>query len=332
MGGRFAHREIERGFAYRHATTIADLHTHRRAGDRRLTVAVTGSSGLIGSALCALLGGGGHRVLRIVRGQAKTEDEIAWSPRHGELDASRLEGVDAVVHLAGENIVGRWTSAKKRRIRDSRVDGTRLLAEALARLERKPNVLVSASAVGYYGDRGGEALDESADPGEGFLAEVAQEWERAAAPARDAGVRVVHPRIAMVLTPAGGALKQTLPIFRLGLGGALGSGQQVWPWITLDDAIDAMHFAIFHDGLSGPVNFAAPESVTNRAFTRTLGRLLRRPTVLPVPRPGPRAVFGELADALLFASIDARPRALEAAGYPFRHATLEAGLRHVLGA
>ncbi|MFW6335559.1 MAG: TIGR01777 family oxidoreductase [Phycisphaeraceae bacterium] len=331
LGGSFSRKQIQRGFDYRHATTAADLRTHQRAGDRRLTVAVTGSHGLIGSALCALLTGGGHRVIRLVRGEAEGENEAKWSPGEGLLEPAKLEGVDAVVHLAGENIVGRWTPDKRRRIRESRETATKLLARGLAELDSKPSVLISASAVGIYGDRGGEVLHEDAEPGEGFLADVALEWERAADPAREAGIRVVHPRIGMVLTPAGGALQQTLPVFQLGLGGVLGSGRQVWPWITLDDVIDAMHFALFEDTLEGPVNFAAPESVTNRTFTKTLGRVLGRPTLLPVPKFAPRLAFGELADALLFASIDARPAALQQAGFPFRQPTLEGGLRHVLG-
>ena len=281
--------------------------------------------------MCALLGGGGHRVIRLVRGESKHDDQAQWSPREGLLEPGKLEGVDAVVHLAGENIVGRWTPEKRRRIRDSRETATQLLCQGLSELDHKPTVLISASAVGIYGDRGGEVLHDDAEPGDGFLADVARAWEGAADAARDAGIRVVHPRIGMVLTPAGGALKQTLPVFQLGLGGVLGSGRQVWPWITLDDVIDAMHFAIFDDTLQGPVNFAAPESVTNQAFTRKLGEALGRPTVLPVPKFGPRLLFGELADALLFASIDARPTALQRAGYRFRHETLEAGLRHVLG-
>ena len=331
LGGGFARKQLQRGFDYRHATTAADLRTHQRAGDRRLTVAVSGSHGLIGSALCALLTGGGHRVIRLVRGKANHDDEAKWSPGEGLLEPAKLEGVDAVVHLAGDSIVGRWTQDKKRRIRESRATATRLLTRGLAKLERKPAVLISASAVGIYGDRGEEVLHDDADPGEGFLVDVARDWEQAADPARDAGIRVVHPRISMVLTPAGGALKQTLPVFQSGLGGVLGSGRQVWPWITLDDLIDAMHFAMFEDSLTGPVNFAAPESVTNRTFTKTLGKVLSRQTVLPVPKFGPRLAFGELADALLFASIDARPTALQQAGFPFRHPTLEAGLRHVLG-
>ena len=332
LGGGMARKQLERAFAYRHATTRDDVLTHRRAGGRRLTVAVSGGTGLIGSALCALLTGGGHRVIRLVRGDAERGDEVTWSVERDRFDAGKLEGVDAVIHLAGEPIVGRWTEAKRRRIRESRVAGTRLLARGLASLERKPAVLISASAVGFYGDRDEAELDERESAGEGFLPEVARDWERAADAARDAGIRVVHPRLAMVLSPAGGALQATLPVFRMGWGGVLGSGEQVWPWITLDDAIDALHFCVFNESVEGPVNFAGPESVTNRAFTKTLGRVLGRPTVLPVPKFGPRMVFGELADSLLFASIDARPAALEAAGYRFRHPTLEAGLRHVLGA
>lgn len=331
LGRRFARRQIERGFAYRHATTAADVATHQRAAGRRLTVAVSGASGLIGSALVALLGGGGHRVIRLVRGEARGDDEVRWSPGEGVIEHEKLEGVDAVVHLAAESIVGRWSEAKKRRVRDSRVAGTRLLAEGLARLQHKPSVLVSASATGFYGDRGEDLLDETASPGDGFLADVARQWEAAADPARHAGIRVVHPRIGMVLTPAGGALASVLPVFNLGLGGVLGSGRQVWPWITLDDVIDAIHFAIVTEAVAGPINFVGPERVTNREFTRTLGRVLGRPTLLPVPKAGPRVVFGELADALLFASTDARPKALQDAGYAFRHPTLDAGLGHVLG-
>jgi uncharacterized protein (TIGR01777 family) len=297
-----------------------------------MDILVTGSSGLIGSALTGRLGAAGHEVTRLVRSSgAVQQGRIQWDPAAERLDAESLEGFDAVVHLAGESVAtGRWTAAKKERIRSSRVQGTRLLAQTLARLGRPPGVLVSASAVGYYGDRGDESLDEQSAPGSGFLAEVCQEWEAAADPAREAGIRVVHPRIGLVLSASGGALAKMLPLFRLGLGGPLGSGRQYVSWITLDDLVAAICHSISTDSPSGPVNAVAPEPATNRQFTRALGRALRRPARLPAPAFALRAMLGPMADELLLSSTRVIPRRLTASGFAFGDLQLEEALLRLL--
>ena len=294
---------------------------------------VSGASGLVGGALVAALEVAGVRVVRLVRRRpAPGESDVGWDPASGTIDARGLEGADAVVHLAGESIAaGRWTPARKDAIRRSRVDGTRLLAETLARLSRPPGVLVSASAVGYYGSRGDEALTEASAPGTGFLADVCRAWEAAAQPARDAGIRVVTPRIGMVLAARGGALARMLPPFRLGLGGVVGSGRQYMSWIALDDLVGAIRHVIGDGDVAGAVNAVAPLPVTNREFTRTLGRVLGRPTLAPLPAPVVRLLFGEMGEALLLDGARALPARLQAAGFRFRHPGLEAALRSVLG-
>jgi uncharacterized protein (TIGR01777 family) len=292
---------------------------------------VTGASGLIGSALVSSLISAGHGVTRLVREQPKAGEKAAhWDPLAGSIDASAFEGVDAVVHLAGENIAQRWTPAKKVNIRESRVKGTQVLCEALARLASPPKVLVSASAIGYYGDRGEELLTEASPPGRGFLAEVCRAWEAATEPARQAGLRIVQSRFGVVLSPAGGALTKMLAPFRLGLGGVLGSGRQYMSWIALDDAVGAIQHAIVTDALQGPTNVVAPQAVTNQEFTKTLGAVLRRPTVLPLPAFAARLMFGEMADELLLASARVQPAKLLASGYRFRYPALEGALRHLL--
>jgi uncharacterized protein len=297
-----------------------------------LHVAITGASGLIGSALGRLLVRDGHGVRPLVRRPAGA-GEISWDPAAGRLDPNDLEGLDAVVHLAGENIGVRWTKARKARIRNSRVQGTRLLSEAMARTRRRPQVLVSGSALGIYGDRGDEVLTEKSAPGpaDDFLAAVGQEWESAADPARAAGIRVVHPRFGIVLSPAGGALGKMLLPFRLGLGGRLGDGSQWISWISIDDVAGALVHVLLNAGLSGPVNVTAPEAVRNRDFTRTLGRVLSRPTPFPVPATALRLVLGEMADSTLLASARMLPERLLGSGYRFAHPDLETALRHVLG-
>src|SRR5438876_708242 len=303
---------------------------------RAWTVAVTGASGLVGSALVTGLTSAGHRVVRVVRGAgavpAAGQRIARWDPESGALEPSALAGADAVVHLAGESVAGgRWTEAKKRRIRSSRVDVTRRLAEALPRLERPPRLLVSASAVGYYGDRGSEILREDSAPGPGFLAEVCREWEAATDPAARAGIRVVRLRIGMVLSRRGGALGAMLTPFRLGAGGPVGSGVQWVSWIAIDDLVGAILHALATESLAGPVNAVAPEPVTNRELARTLGRVLRRPALLPLPAVAARLLFGQMADELLLASARVEPARLRATGFTFRHARLEDALRHELG-
>jgi uncharacterized protein (TIGR01777 family) len=295
-------------------------------------VLVSGSTGLIGSALVSALARDGERVVRLVRSPVEDrEAELRWDPTGADLDAGRLRelGPDAVVHLAGESIGGRWTAARKARIRDSRVQGTRLLSERIASLERRPGVLVCASAVGYYGDRGDEVLDESSRPGSTFLAQVTQAWEAAAEPARAAGIRVVNLRLGIVLSKRGGALGRMLPLFRLGLGGPLGSGRQYMSWVALDDVVDVIRHALVTATLDGPVNTASPNPVTNREFARTLGRVLGRPAVMPAPAFALRLVLGELGGELLGGQrVD--PGRLLASGYEFRNPQLEPALRAIL--
>ena len=297
-----------------------------------MDVLVSGSSGLVGSALVSALGDEGHQVRRLTRsGGSSPEGGVRWDPSSGMIDAAGLEGVDAVVHLAGENIVGRWTAAKKARIRDSRVEGTYLLSGALAKLSTPPKVMVCASATGYYGERGNELLTEESAPGHNFLAGVCQEWEAAADPAREAGVRVVYMRFGIVLSTEGGALATTLPIFKLGGGGRIGSGRQYQSWIALDDVVGAVLHALSTDSLSGPVNVTVPDPPTNIEYTNTLGRVLGRPTVFPLPAPVARLVLGEVADELLLASQRIEPARLKESGYSYRYPQLEGAFRHLLG-
>jgi uncharacterized protein len=298
-----------------------------------LHVAVTGASGLIGSAVRQRLETEGHRVSRLVRRTAGP-GEIFWDPATRTLDPRSLEGLDAMIHLAGENVGSRWTTARKARIRSSRVAGTRLLSETLAALQRPPQVMISASAVGIYGDRGDEVLTESSPPGDpahDFLVSVAQAWEQAAAPAKAEGIRVVHPRFGVVLSRHGGALRKMLVPFRLGLGGRLGSGRQWMSWISIDDAVEALRYLLLDERLEGPVNLTAPEPLTNSEFTRTLARVLSRPAVFPVPEAALRLAFGEMADGTILSSARVIPSRLLKAGFRFGDPDLATALRHVLG-
>jgi uncharacterized protein (TIGR01777 family) len=297
-----------------------------------MRVVVTGSSGLIGQGLCSLLGGNSHDVVRVVRRPVRPgEFAVRWDPEVGTIDSGGLEGADAVIHLAGAGIGDhRWNDARKRVLIESRTRSTALLADALAGLKRRPRVLVSASAIGFYGDRGDEMLSEQSPPGNDFLASLCVRWEAETAPAAEAGIRVVCARTGVVMSRQGGALPKLLPLFKLGLGGRFGSGGQWWSWITLDDEIRAISWLLEND-VSGPVNLTAPNPVTNREFTRVLSAVLHRPARLPVPRFGPRLVLGsELADALLFSGARVRPTVLESSGFVFSHSDLEAGLRSML--
>ena len=299
-----------------------------------MRVAVSGSTGLVGSEVVTVLSAAGHEVVRLVRRiPALGEKAVRWDTEKGEVDAAGLEGLDAVVHLAGENIAsGRWNAARKAAIRDSRVNGTRLLCDTLAGLARPPKTLVCASAIGIYGDRGEEALTEESPAAAGFLPEVCREWEAASEPAARKGIRVVVLRIGVVLSPKGGALSRMLPLFRAGLGGVIGGGHQYVSWVALDDLPLIILHALQCGDLSGPVNAVAPRPVTNREFTEALGKALSRPTPLPVPAFALRlAVGGEMADALLLASARGIPRRLEETGYQFRFPELGAALRHLLG-
>lgn len=298
-----------------------------------MKVLVTGSTGLIGSALVRDLAGDGHAVVRLVRPSSRmTGDAARWDPGKGIVDPGGLEGCDAFVHLAGENIAGSsWTPEKKSRIRDSRVRGTELLCDSLARLERPPAALVCASAVGYYGDRGREIVREDSPPGGGFLPAVCREWEEAAGDAARQGVRVVNLRIGMVLCPEGGALAKMLPVFRAGAGGRIGSGEQYVSWISLPDLVAVIRHALATDSLEGPVNAVTPNPVTNREFTKSLGRVLGRPAVASLPAFAARLLFGQMADELLLTGARVEPAKLLASGYRFRHPELEGALRFLLG-
>lgn len=298
-----------------------------------MRVVVSGAGGLIGRPLVDSLVASGHEVRRLVRRAPRAADEIAWDPAAGTLDRHALDGCDAVVHLAGESIAGgRWTAARRAAIRDSRVRSTRLLAEALASHARPPRVFVSSSAIGIYGDRGDAWLDETSAPGEGFLADVAREWEGAAAPAAAAGVRVAHPRTGLVLAGEGGALGAMLPLFRLGLGGPLGNGRQWWSWIALPDMVAALRHALERDEVRGPFNAVAPAPATCGAFARALGDALGRPAILPAPAFALRLVLGrDQADQLLLASARVRPAVLERTGFSFAQPELGGAFRAVLG-
>lgn len=298
-----------------------------------MNVLVSGSTGLVGTAVVASLTAEGHSVTRLVRSPGSPGTaSIAWDPVAKQLPAPALEGLDAVVHLAGENIAkGRWNAAKKGKIRDSRVQGTRVLCEALAQLVEPPKVLVSASAIGYYGSRGDRVMREESRPGTDFLAEVCQAWEAATQPAEARGIRVVHLRIGVVMAREGGALHKMLTPFKLGAGGIIGSGQQYVSWVALDDVSGIIQHVLDTETLSGPVNAVAPNPVTNHEFTKTLGRVLKRPTPFPMPKPVVQAMFGEMGDALLLSSTRVEPVRLVDSGYTFRHPDLEAALQHILG-
>ncbi len=301
-----------------------------------MKVIVTGSTGLVGQALIRSLISEGHGVTRLVRGEAQTfrapnSVAVQWDPVTGVVDAEELEGHDAAVHLAGESIAdGRWTDEKKRRIRDSRVVGTRLFAETLAGLKDKPKVLVSASAIGFYGNRGSEVLVEESAAGDDFLSEVCREWEKAALPASQAGIRIVHLRIGVVLSADGGALQKMLTPFKLGVGGKVGSGEQYMSWITLDDLVGIIRYALTNEEMRGPVNAVAPNPVTNAEFTKALGNVLGRPTIFPMPAFAARLAFGEMADALLLSSTRVEPARLKESGFKFAEAEIEGALRQAL--
>ena len=289
-----------------------------------MKIAVTGSTGLVGSALIPLLESAGHEVVRLRR-------PAQWDPEKGAADPSAFGGVDAVVHLAGENIAGgRWTAARKERILNSRVKGTKLIAETLGNLPKPPQVLVSASAIGYYGDRGSELLREQSPPGTGFLPDVCRQWEAATDAATRKGIRVVHLRTGIVLSGKGGALGKMLPPFKLGVGGKIGSGEQYWSWISIDDHCAAILHCIQASSLHGPVNSVSPSPVTNLEFTKALGRVLGRPVIFPLPAFAARLVLGEMSDPLLLASARIEPSKLMASRFIFRHKDPEPALRYVL--
>jgi uncharacterized protein len=332
LAGPVVRRELPRLFAFRRRRLSGDLVRQAEfAGGRPLRIAVTGASGLIGGELVPFLTTAGHSVVRLVRRPASGPDEVTWDPSRGVLDAEQLEGFDAVVHLAGESIRPPWTRARRQRIRRSRVDGTLLLSDALARLRRPPRVLVSMSGVNYYGDRGDVVVDEDSPPGDGFLAALCVDWEGATTAAASAGIRVVNLRNGIAISGRGGAVSSLLVPFRLGVGGKVGDGRQYVSWIAIDDLVGAIYQAIHDDRLRGPVNAVAPNEATNRDLTKTLGRVLRRPTVLPLPAAAVGAVLGDAGRELLLASMRVRPTRLDAAGFRFEFPKLEDALRFQLG-
>lgn len=295
-----------------------------------MKVAITGATGLVGTALTKRLTEEGHSVVPVVRRKTGGE-EIFWQPSAGKIDAGGFEGIDAVVHLAGENVAeGRWNVAKKQRILESREKGTRLLAKTLAELNNRPGVFVSASAIGFYGDQRPEPVDEKAGAGVGFLSKVCQAWEESSKPAKDAGIRTVNVRIGVVLSKDGGALTKMLTPFKMCAGGIIGSGRQVWSWVSIHDVVGAIVHSIQTDSVEGPLNATSPNAVTNAEFTKALGHVLGRPTVIPMPAFAAKLAFGEMAEALLLSSSRVIPQKLQDTGYQFRHEDLEATLRELL--
>ena len=323
LAGGAIRSKLDRMFTYRHRTTRDDMAAHAQFDGQHLRVGLTGSSGLVGQTLAPFLTTGGHLVIPYRRSQGEQNGRI-W-------DSESITDVDAVVHLAGESIDGRWTADKKERIAHSRAEGTAQLVESILQSSTRPRVLVCASAIGYYGHRADDLLDEKATKGDGFLSDVCAQWEAATQPARDAGIRVVNLRFGVVLSAKGGALTRMLPPFRLGAGGRIGSGEQYMSWIAIDDAIGAIHHALCDPDLSGPVNAVSPNPVTNLDFTKSLGRVLGRPTIVPFPAFAAKAAFGEMADALLLSSARCIPDRLIRAGYRFRYQDLEDALRFQLG-
>jgi uncharacterized protein (TIGR01777 family) len=317
-------------FAYRHRQLAADLAAHSRTS-QKLTVAISGASGLLGTQLAAFLTTGGHEVFRLVRRGASGSHEIGWDPLNGTIDAEKLAQCNAVVHLAGEPLLGRWTATKMRKILDSRARSTHLLASTLAGLTDGPKTLISASAIGFY-PSAAEPLTEESSQGTGFLSNVVSAWERAADPAREANLRVVHPRIGIVLSPRGGLLRLQLPAFYAGLGGRIGDGRQWLSWISHDDAIGLLHHALITDDLAGPLNVVGPRPVIGRQFADELGSVLHRPAKIPLPLAAVRLALGTAAAReLATASQRVIPEKAQLSGYSFRFEDLTTTLRHLLG-
>ena len=333
LAQRMTETSLERLFAFRRSRMTDDLRFAAVHGAvRPMRIAMTGSSGLVGSALEVFLRSQGHEVVRLVRSKARHPSEVFWNPSAGELDTQALKTVDAVVHLAGANVAGgRWTRARRAAIWDSRVNGTRTLVSAMSHMRHRPFVFVSASGTGIYGNRGDEELCEESERGPGFLADVCDAWEAEANAVAEFGIRPVMLRTGMVLSPAGGALARLLPVFRAGLGGKVGSGEQWVSWISIDDLVAAYYLAILDQRLVHQVNAVSPEPVRNAEFTQTLARVLRRPAALPVPAVALRLGLGQMADELLLASAKVVPQKLFDSRYRFRHEHLEDALRFVLG-
>jgi uncharacterized protein (TIGR01777 family) len=296
-----------------------------------MKILITGSTGFLGSALTKKLKADNHIVYRLIRSpQKQLENDISWNPENSYLDDSKLSHLDAVIHLSGENIAAKWTKTKKKKIYDSRIHTTSLLARTLAQLSDKPKVFAAASATGYYGNRPGQILTERSAPGKGFLADLCSDWEAAAEPARNAGIRTVHLRFGMILHPEGGALKKMLPMFKLALAGPLGDGKQYWSWITLEDTIAAIKHIINNPSITGPVNIVAPNPLTNKEFTKALAHVLKRPAFIPAPRFLLKLTLGQFALETLLPSSNVQPEKLMQTDFPFKHPTLEPALRAML--
>jgi uncharacterized protein len=329
---RHIRHELERQFAYRHRITRADVAAHHRFARSPMRIAISGSSGLIGEALASFLTGGGHRVQRLVRRPAEHADEIEWKPRDGRIEKEALEGVDAVIHLGGAPILSLWTEENKMRIYGSRVHSTRLLAETLARLDNPPSVLINASAMGYYGDRGSEILTEDSSAGNvGFLPALVRDWEAATGPAADAGIRTVMLRTGNVLSPAGGMLGLMQTPFKMGVGGRVGFKDQYMSWIAIDDVLHAVYHALNTDTVSGPINLTAPEPVNAEELSNTLAGVLNRPSFFNVPSALVKAIGRDLATEAILASLRVLPERLLESGYQFLYPNLEGALRHMFG-
>lgn len=297
-----------------------------------MKILVTGSSGLVGSQLIPFLNSQGHEVVPLIRNKNHGSDDIFWDPENEEIDFSSLNGFDAVVHLAGENIANkRWSPEQKQKIKNSRVKGTKFLCESLSKLNKPPKVLISASAIGFYGNRPNEVLHEHSDHGHEFLSSTCQEWEEATRDAKAAEIRVVHARFGVILSTRGGAMSKLLLPFQLGAGGIIGDGKQYMSWVDIEDVVGAIYHAIQDEQISGPMNVTAPNPVTNHEFTKTLGKVLFRPTIFPMPAFAARLAFGEMADALLMSSSFVEPRTLQDNGYKFQYPDIESSLRHLLG-
>ncbi len=334
FAGRIIEKKLGRIFKYRHHTTIEDLKCHLSVKDNPpLTILVSGASGLIGRTLVSFLTTGGHRVVKLVRKPPDPKkDEVFWDPMSGVCEADRLDKIDAVIHLAGDNIgKGRWNRNKKKEIMDSRVKGTALVAETVSKLKNPPETFICASAIGYYGDRGDKILTEHDGPGFDFISKVCKKWEASAEPAVSKGIRTVFLRIGVVLSPSGGALEKMLVPFRLGLGGKTGHGSQYISWIGIDDVIGAVHHVLFNDTISGAVNIVSPEPVTNAVFAKKLGNILSRPAVCKIPEWAVAMVFGEMGRELLLSGTRVHPGKLMETGYQFRHPGIQNVLSHLLG-
>lgn len=335
----FTEAKLKRLFKYRHAVTASDLRTQTQYQGKPMKILVSGATGLVGKQLCAYLSTAGHSVYKLVRHKNNNTHDIYWNPETADIDITALEAaqLDAVIHLAGENIAAkRWSSKQKSLIKNSRINGTTLLSVTLAKLNHKPKTLISASAIGYYGDRGDELLNENSSSGGGnaacqFLAETCKLWEASSKAASDAGIRVVHARFGVILDPRGGALAKLLLPFKLGAGGIIGNGRQYMSWIAIDDVLGALYHCLMTESLRGAVNLVAPRALTNLEFTRVLGRVLWRPTIAPLPAFAARIILGEMADGLLLSSTRVEPKALSQTGYQFHYAELEPALRHLLG-